>query len=87
MGSDVAEIGKILGAGSITGIAGGPEKCAKLLTTMHYDQAIDYIDADPANAEKKYMQRTKARLEEAKVELRQPKEQETEKEEPDDPTL
>ena len=52
-----------------------------------YDQAIDYIDADPANAEKKYMQRTKARLEEAKVELRQPKEQETEKEEPDDPTL
>ena len=42
VGSHVAEIGKILGAGSITGIAGGPEKCAKLLTTMHYDQAIDY---------------------------------------------
>ena len=46
VGSHVAEIAKIFGADSVTGIAGGPEKCAKLLTTMHYDQAIDYKNED-----------------------------------------
>lgn len=34
-----------------------------------YDEAIDHINADPANAEKKYMQRMKGNLEAAKAEL------------------
>ena len=46
VGSHVAEIAKIFGAGAVTGIAGGSEKCTKLLTTMRYDQVIDYKNED-----------------------------------------
>ena len=42
VGSHVAEIAKALGAQSVVGIAGGPEKCRRLTTEMGYDKVIDY---------------------------------------------
>ena len=42
VGSHVAEIAKALGAQSVVGIAGGPEKCRRLTTEMGYDRVIDY---------------------------------------------
>ncbi|MEM9282753.1 MAG: hypothetical protein AAGA96_13075 [Verrucomicrobiota bacterium] len=45
-------------------LAGRTEEAIKA-----YDEGIGHINADPANAEKKYMQRMKGNLEEAKAEL------------------
>jgi NADPH-dependent curcumin reductase CurA len=42
VGSHVAEMAKALGAQSVVGIAGGPEKCRRLTTEMGYDTVIDY---------------------------------------------
>jgi NADPH-dependent curcumin reductase CurA len=46
VGSHVAEIAKALGAESVVGIAGGPEKCSRLKTEMNYDAVIDYKNED-----------------------------------------
>lgn len=46
VGSHVAEIAKALGAQSVVGIAGGPEKCSRLKTEMNYDAVIDYKNED-----------------------------------------
>jgi len=46
VGSHVAEIAKALGAQSVVGIAGGPEKCSRLKTEMNYDEVIDYKNED-----------------------------------------
>ena len=46
VGSHVAEIAKALGAQSVVGIAGGPEKCGRLKTEMNYDAVIDYKNED-----------------------------------------
>ena len=50
VGSHVAEIAKALGAGEVTGIAGGPQKCHRLMTEMGYDRVIDYKAEDMASA-------------------------------------
>ncbi|HMJ77280.1 MAG TPA: NADP-dependent oxidoreductase [Iamia sp.] len=41
-GSIVGQIAKIKGAGTVVGIAGGPEKCAWLIDELGFDAAIDY---------------------------------------------
>ena len=47
VGSVVGQIGKIMGCRTI-GIAGGDEKCAKLIERFGYDVAIDYKGKDMA---------------------------------------
>jgi NADPH-dependent curcumin reductase CurA len=42
VGSIVGQIAKIKGASKVIGIAGGPEKCARLIDRYGYDVAIDY---------------------------------------------
>jgi NADPH-dependent curcumin reductase CurA len=42
VGSLVGQIAKIKGASKVIGIAGGPEKCARLVQRYGYDVAIDY---------------------------------------------
>lgn len=42
VGSLVGQIAKIKGASKVIGIAGGPEKCARLVERYGYDAAIDY---------------------------------------------
>ena len=42
VGSLVGQIAKIKGASKVIGIAGGPEKCARLIERYRYDAAIDY---------------------------------------------
>lgn len=42
VGSLVGQIAKLKGAGKVIGIAGGPEKCARLLERYGFDVAIDY---------------------------------------------
>jgi NADPH-dependent curcumin reductase CurA len=42
VGSLVGQIAKIKGASKVIGIAGGPEKCARLVERYHFDVAIDY---------------------------------------------
>jgi NADPH-dependent curcumin reductase CurA len=42
VGSLVGQIARIKGAAKIIGIAGGPEKCARLIERYGYDAAIDY---------------------------------------------
>lgn len=42
VGSLVGQIAKIKGASKVIGIAGGPEKCARLRERFGYDAAIDY---------------------------------------------
>jgi NADPH-dependent curcumin reductase CurA len=42
VGSLVGQIAKIKGASKVIGIAGGPEKCARLTGRYGYDAAIDY---------------------------------------------
>lgn len=42
VGSLVGQIARIKGASKIIGIAGGPEKCARLIERYGYDAAIDY---------------------------------------------
>ena len=46
VGSHVAEIAKALGANEVVGIAGVPEKCARLRHDMAYDHVIDYKNED-----------------------------------------
>ncbi len=41
VGSIAGQVGQILGARAV-GIAGGPEKCARLRTELHYDDTVDY---------------------------------------------
>ncbi len=41
-GSAAGQIAKIKGAKKVVGIAGGPEKCAYLVTELGFDDAIDY---------------------------------------------
>ena len=42
VGSQVSQIAKALGAQKVVGIAGGPDKCRRLISDMGYDEAIDY---------------------------------------------
>lgn len=42
VGSLVGQIAKIRGAAKVVGIAGGPEKCARLVSRYGFDTAIDY---------------------------------------------
>ncbi len=42
VGSLVGQIAKIKGASKVIGIAGGPEKCARLIDRYGFDAAIDY---------------------------------------------
>ena len=42
VGSLVGQIAKIKGAAKVIGIAGGPEKCARLVDRYGFDAAIDY---------------------------------------------
>lgn len=46
VGSVVGQIARIRGAKKIIGIAGGPEKCARLIERYGYDAAIDYRGKD-----------------------------------------
>ncbi|MDZ3830888.1 MAG: NADP-dependent oxidoreductase [Sphingopyxis sp.] len=46
VGSLVGQIAKIKGASRVIGIAGGPEKCAKLIDRYGFDAAIDYRGKD-----------------------------------------
>lgn len=48
VGSLVGQIAKIKGASKVIGIAGGPEKCAKLIDRYGFDAAIDYRGKDLA---------------------------------------
>jgi len=48
VGSLVGQIAKIKGASKVIGIAGGPEKCAKLTSRYGFDAAIDYRGKDLA---------------------------------------
>ena len=41
-GSTVGQIAKIKGAAKVIGIAGGPEKCASIVSDLGFDEAIDY---------------------------------------------
>lgn len=45
VGSAVGQIGKILGC-RVVGIAGGPDKCRRLIEDYGFDAAIDYKDKD-----------------------------------------
>ena len=49
VGSIVGQIAKLQGARAV-GIAGGPEKCARLTSEYGYDAAIDYKNEDVARA-------------------------------------
>ena len=42
VGSQVSQIAKALGAQKVVGIAGGADKCRRLISDMGYDEAIDY---------------------------------------------
>lgn len=46
VGSLVGQIAKINGASKVIGIAGGPEKCARLIERYGFDAAIDYRGKD-----------------------------------------
>lgn len=48
VGSLVGQIAKIKGASTVIGIAGGPEKCARLIERYGFDAAIDYRGKDAA---------------------------------------
>jgi NADPH-dependent curcumin reductase CurA len=45
-GSTVGQIAKIKQAGKVIGIAGGPEKCARIVDELGFDAAIDYKSED-----------------------------------------
>jgi len=49
-GSSAGQIAKILGAKTVIGIAGTPEKCALLTSELGYDVAINYKTDDVASA-------------------------------------
>jgi NADPH-dependent curcumin reductase CurA len=42
VGSLVGQIARLKGASRVIGIAGGPEKCARIVDRYHFDAAIDY---------------------------------------------
>lgn len=46
VGSLVGQIAKLKGASKVIGIAGGPEKCARLISRYNFDSAIDYRGKD-----------------------------------------
>jgi len=46
VGSLVGQIARIQGASKVIGIAGGPEKCARLIARYGFDAAIDYHGKD-----------------------------------------
>lgn len=46
VGSLVGQIARLKGAKKVIGIAGGPEKCARLIQRYKYDAAIDYRGKD-----------------------------------------
>lgn len=46
VGSLVGQIAKLSGASKVIGIAGGPEKCARLIQRYGFDAAIDYRGKD-----------------------------------------
>jgi hypothetical protein len=46
VGSLVGQIAKIKGASKVIGIAGGPEKCKRLIDRYRFDAAIDYRGKD-----------------------------------------
>jgi hypothetical protein len=46
VGSLVGQIAKIKGASKVIGIAGGPEKCKRLIDRYRFDAAIDYRSKD-----------------------------------------
>lgn len=46
VGSMAGQIARLLGAATVIGIAGGPEKCRVLVDTLGYDAAIDYRHDD-----------------------------------------
>ena len=48
VGSLVGQIAKLNGAAKVIGIAGGPEKCARLIERYRFDAAIDYRGKDVA---------------------------------------
>ncbi len=48
VGSLVGQIAKLNGAAKVIGIAGGPEKCARLIQRYGFDAAIDYRGKDVA---------------------------------------
>ncbi len=48
VGSLVGQIARIKGASKVIGIAGGPEKCARLVERYGFDAAIDYRGKDVA---------------------------------------
>ena len=48
VGSLVGQIAKLNGAARVIGIAGGPEKCARLIQRYGFDAAIDYRGKDVA---------------------------------------
>ncbi len=41
-GSSAGQIAKLKGAAKVVGIAGGPEKCAHIVSELGFDEAIDY---------------------------------------------
>lgn len=47
-GSTVGQIAKIKGAGTVIGIAGGPEKCSWIVDDLGFAAAIDYKNEDVA---------------------------------------
>jgi NADPH-dependent curcumin reductase CurA len=47
-GSTVGQIAKIKGAGTVIGIAGGPEKCSWIVDELGFDAAIDYKNENVA---------------------------------------
>jgi NADPH-dependent curcumin reductase CurA len=48
VGSLVGQIARLKGASKVIGIAGGPEKCARLIERYKFDAAIDYRGKDLA---------------------------------------
>lgn len=48
VGSLAGQVAKLMGAGRVIGIAGGPEKCAFLVDELGFDAAVDYKAGDVA---------------------------------------
>ena len=47
-GSSAGQIAKLKGAKKVVGIAGGPEKCAHIVSELGFDEAIDYKNENVA---------------------------------------
>jgi len=50
VGSMAGQFARLLGASTVVGTAGGPDKCAWLTSELGYDVAIDYRDGDIGDA-------------------------------------